>query len=228
MAQEIGNISNMTCTIEEQPLRACELVYNRTTNPQPVPKKETILASDQSICTDHMVVATWKHGVGWSNPELKPYGPLSLLPTASCLHYATECFEGLKAYRGHDGQLRVFRIDHNVARLGISAARISLPLFEPEEVKISFSLCCQWMRTAGLPETALVTSSTSAPPSSVLQANCVFKRPRRRCCSSCWPTCRHSIRDQGVCACIAPLRTQSEHGSVVLDTRKSGPIMAPR
>jgi branched-chain amino acid aminotransferase len=82
-----------------------------------------------------MVVATWKHRVGWSKPELKPYGPLSLQPTASCLHYATECFEGLKAYRGHDGKLRVFRIDHNVARLRTSAARISLPAFEPEEVK---------------------------------------------------------------------------------------------
>lgn len=82
-----------------------------------------------------MVVATWKHGVGWSSPELKPYDSLSLLPTASCLHYATECFEGLKAYRGHDGQLRVFRIEHNVARLRNSAARISLPLFATEEVR---------------------------------------------------------------------------------------------
>lgn len=127
--------SNMASTGEEQPLRACDLVYHRTTDPQPVPNKETILSSDQSICTDHMVIATWKHGVGWSKPELKPYGPLSLLPTASCLHYATECFEGLKAYRGQDGQLRVFRIEHNVARLRTSAARISLPLFDPEEVK---------------------------------------------------------------------------------------------
>lgn len=125
----------MTYTSEEQPLRASELVYNRTTNPKPVPKKETIVASDQSICTDHIIVATWKYGVGWSKPELKPYGPLRLLPTASCLHYATECFEGLKAYRGHDGKLRVFRVEHNVARLRTSAARITLPLFEPEEVK---------------------------------------------------------------------------------------------
>lgn len=133
--------SDMASTDTEQPLRASELVYNRITNPQPVPKKETILSSDQSIFTDHMIVATWKHGVGWSKPELKPYGHVSLLPTASCLHYATECFEGLKAYRGYDGQLRVFRIEHNVARLRISAARISLPLFEPEEVKkLVFSL----------------------------------------------------------------------------------------
>lgn len=120
---------------EEQPLRAVELIYNQTTIPKPVPNKETIISSDESICTDHMVVATWRHGIGWSRPELKPCGSLSLSPTASCLHYATECFEGLKAYRGHDGQLRVFRIEHNVARLRTSAARISLPPFGPDEVK---------------------------------------------------------------------------------------------
>ncbi|CAJ0551516.1 Ff.00g114460.m01.CDS01 [Fusarium sp. VM40] len=114
---------------------ACDLSYSYATTPKPVPSEATILASEESICTDHMVVATWKHSVGWSKPELKPYGPLSLPPTASCLHYATECFEGLKAYRGHDGKLRVFRIDQNAARLRTSAVRISLPPFEPEEVK---------------------------------------------------------------------------------------------
>ncbi|KAK1451421.1 branched-chain amino acid aminotransferase [Colletotrichum melonis] len=125
----------MASDLAEYPLRACELSYNLTSSPQPVPSEATILSSEQSICTDHMVVASWKHGIGWSKPELKPYGPLNLLPTASCLHYATECFEGLKAYRGHDGKLRVFRIEHNVARLRSSAARISLPTFEPGEVK---------------------------------------------------------------------------------------------
>ncbi|KAK1457266.1 branched-chain amino acid aminotransferase [Colletotrichum cuscutae] len=125
----------MASDLAAYPLRACELSYNLTSSPQPVPSEATILSSEQSICTDHMVVASWKHGIGWSKPELKPYGPLNLLPTASCLHYATECFEGLKAYRGHDGKLRVFRVEHNVARLRSSAARISLPTFEPGEVK---------------------------------------------------------------------------------------------
>lgn len=131
----MSSLGNMTQASGEQPLVARELSYSRTTIPKPVPDEATVLSSDQSICTDHMISATWKRGVGWSKPELKPYGPLSLLPTASCLHYATECFEGLKAYRGHDGKLRVFRIDRNAARLRTSATRISLPGFEPEEVK---------------------------------------------------------------------------------------------
>lgn len=120
---------------EELRLRSQELSYKWTANPQIVPDAATILSSSQSICTDHMITATWERGVGWSSPQLKPYGNLSLPPTASCLHYATECFEGLKAYRGHDGKLRVFRIDRNAARLKSSAERISLPTFEPEEVK---------------------------------------------------------------------------------------------
>ncbi|EEU44980.1 uncharacterized protein NECHADRAFT_48908 [Fusarium vanettenii 77-13-4] len=125
----------MSHAAKEKPLRAADLSYSRSSTPQPVPSETSVLASEQSICTDHMITATWKYGAGWSSPELKPYGPLSLQPTASCLHYATECFEGLKAYRGYDGKLRVFRIDRNVARLRTSASRISLPVFEPEEVK---------------------------------------------------------------------------------------------
>lgn len=125
----------MGYTRGEQPLRACELSYNRITTPQTLPTEAAVLASDQSICTDHMVVVTWKQGIGWSRLELKRYGPLSLMPTTFCLHYASECFEGLKAYRGYGNKLRVFRINRNASQLRTSATRISLPGFEPEEVK---------------------------------------------------------------------------------------------
>jgi branched-chain amino acid aminotransferase len=59
----------------------------------------------------------WKSSTGWDAPELRPYGNLSIPPTASVLHYATECFEGLKMYRGYDGKLRLFRPDCNSKRL---------------------------------------------------------------------------------------------------------------
>ena len=57
------------------------------------------------------------------------------MPTASVLHYATECFEGLKFYRGHDLKLRLFRPDCNTRRMLNSATRISLPAFNPEELQ---------------------------------------------------------------------------------------------
>jgi branched-chain amino acid aminotransferase len=57
------------------------------------------------------------------------------MPTASVLHYATECFEGMKAYRGHDGKLRLFRPERNCARMLKSATRIALPGFDPKELQ---------------------------------------------------------------------------------------------
>ncbi|KAI6784024.1 Branched-chain-amino-acid aminotransferase-like protein [Emericellopsis cladophorae] len=115
-------------------LDASQLITTLTSNPRGVPTEQEANAGLETVCTDHMITATWTLGKGWAAPELKPYGPLSLLPTASCLHYATECFEGLKVYRGYDGKLRIFRPDRNAQRFRMSAARISLPVFEPEEV----------------------------------------------------------------------------------------------
>lgn len=128
-------------TTTAAPLAASQLSYNLTTTPRPVPDEITATSGDETVATDHMVTVTWRASTGWAPPELKPYGPLSLMPTASCLHYATECFEGLKAFRGHDGRLRIFRPDRNCARMRMSAARISLPLFDaPELEKLMLAL----------------------------------------------------------------------------------------
>ncbi|KAF5855436.1 hypothetical protein ETB97_009224 [Aspergillus alliaceus] len=138
MAPSLLSSQNTTPTITKkqplQPLDASKLTYTYTTTPRNVPSEATANASDETICTDHMITATWTSTTGWSTPELKPYGPLTLMPTASCLHYATECFEGLKAYRGHDGNLRIFRPDRNAARLNLSAGRISLPQADPDGI----------------------------------------------------------------------------------------------
>lgn len=116
-------------------LDASKLTYTLTPSPRPVPDETTANSGLETVCTDHMITATWSARAGWSAPELKPYGPLSLMPTASVLHYATECFEGLKAYRGNDGRLRLFRPDCNAARMLTSTVRISLPSFPPAELE---------------------------------------------------------------------------------------------
>ncbi|KAK3996716.1 aminotransferase [Cladorrhinum sp. PSN332] len=100
-----------------------------------VPDEASACTGTETICTDHMITVSWSLFKGWSNPELKPYGPLTLMPTASVLHYATECFEGLKAFRGFDGKLRLFRPDCNARRMLMSTLRISLPGFDPEELE---------------------------------------------------------------------------------------------
>lgn len=118
------------------PLDASKLVFTRTTEPRKVPPQGVIHTfAGESICSDHMATASWSAKTGWAAPELKPYGPFTLMPTASVFHYATECFEGMKAYRGFDGKLRIFRPERNCARMLMSSLRVSLPGFEPDELQ---------------------------------------------------------------------------------------------
>lgn len=77
--------------------------------------------------TDHMVVCEWSEKDGWSEPELKSYGPISLDPATAVFHYGQEIFEGLKAYRQPDGSIALFRPTANAARFAKSAARLALP-----------------------------------------------------------------------------------------------------
>ena len=52
------------------------------------------------IFTDHIFTMKYHSDRGWYDAMIEPYRPLSLDPTAMCLHYGQEIFEGLKAYRG--------------------------------------------------------------------------------------------------------------------------------
>lgn len=49
------------------------------------------------IFTDHMFLANWD-GTTWTNPRIVPYGPLSLSPATSAIHYGQSIFEGMKAF----------------------------------------------------------------------------------------------------------------------------------
>jgi branched-chain amino acid aminotransferase len=83
--------------------------------------------------TDHMVVCEWSEKEGWSEPELKPYGPISLDPATAVFHYGQEIFEGLKAYRQPDGSVALFRPTANAKRFAKSAARLALPEMSEEQ-----------------------------------------------------------------------------------------------
>jgi len=131
-------------TAELAPLSASLMTTTLTKSPRSVPEPTSEETKAQKTCTDHMVTARWTVEQGWEAPELKPYGPFSIMPSASVLHYATECFEGLKLYRGYDGRLRLFRISRNCERMRKSAARIALPDFEPKELeKLIIALCAR-------------------------------------------------------------------------------------
>jgi len=84
--------------------------------------------------TDHMLKVRWTSEGGWEAPKIGPLEPFQMHPAAKVLHYAQELFEGMKAYRGHDGKVRMFRPLHNMVRLNGSAERACLPTFDGEHL----------------------------------------------------------------------------------------------
>lgn len=77
--------------------------------------------------TDCNARFTFKDGK-WSDMELTDDEYIKMHMSASCLHYGLELFEGLKAFRGVDGKIRLFRVADNAARLRSSAERLCLPV----------------------------------------------------------------------------------------------------
>lgn len=79
-----------------------------------------------TVFADAMAVASWKGGA-WGEPEIGPTRPFSFHPATHVFHYGSACFEGLKAHRGSDGVVRVFRADRHCERMTISAGVLRLP-----------------------------------------------------------------------------------------------------
>lgn len=88
--------------------------------------------------SDHMFLMDYVEGKGWHNPRIEPYGPFSIDPATSVLHYAQAVFDGLKAYRGADGTIRLFRAQRHAARLAKSCKGLCIPPIDADLVRQSF------------------------------------------------------------------------------------------
>lgn len=102
-----------------------------TKNPKEKPADESKLSFGK-LFTDHMFIMDYDEGEGWHSPRIVPYGPIEIEPSAMCLHYGQEVFEGLKAYHAADGRKLLFRPDRNMARLNISNERLCIPKIDEE------------------------------------------------------------------------------------------------
>uniref|UniRef100_A0A8C2WC49 Branched-chain-amino-acid aminotransferase n=1 Tax=Cyclopterus lumpus TaxID=8103 RepID=A0A8C2WC49_CYCLU len=111
---------------------ASDLVVERNTACKPKPDPATLVFGKQF--SDHMLTINWSAADGWETPHIKPFQNLSLHPASSALHYSIELFEGMKAFRGEDNHIRLFRPMLNMERMLRSADRSSLPLFDKEEL----------------------------------------------------------------------------------------------
>ena len=90
--------------------------------------------------TDYNVRINFRNGA-WGELEVSSDEHLNLHMAATCLHYGQEAFEGLKAFRGKDGKVRIFRLEENAARLqstcqGILMAELPTERFKEAILKV--------------------------------------------------------------------------------------------
>ena len=103
---------------------------------------ENINWSDLSfgyIKTDFNIRCYYRNGA-WGELEVSSSEMLNIHMAATCLHYGQEAFEGLKAFRGKDGKVRVFRMRENALRMqsssrGILMAELPVEKFEEAVIK---------------------------------------------------------------------------------------------
>jgi branched-chain amino acid aminotransferase len=79
-----------------------------------------------SVFSETMALSAYESG-RFNGHELVAFRSLDLSPAAHVLHYGSACFEGLKAHRGPDGVVRIFRLDRHVERMRISAELLCMP-----------------------------------------------------------------------------------------------------
>ena len=108
----------------------------RTTAPKRKPADDTLTFG--KVTTDHMFLMNYEEGKGWFNPRIEPYGPLSMDPATSVLHYGQAIFDGLKAFRGADDQIRLFRADRHAERFNRSAKLMCMPELPVDVIRDSF------------------------------------------------------------------------------------------
>ena len=77
------------------------------------------------VPTDYNVRVSYKDGK-WGEIEVTKSDSINIHMAATCLHYGQEIFEGLKAFRGKDGKIRIFRLEENAKRIRRSAEGIMM------------------------------------------------------------------------------------------------------
>lgn len=82
--------------------------------------------------TDYNVRCNYSNGK-WGELEVHAEATMPMHISAAVLHYAQECFEGLKAFRGEDGKVRIFRIVENAKRMQSSCRGVCMPEFPIEK-----------------------------------------------------------------------------------------------
>lgn len=105
-----------------------EIAVERTQNPKERPREDSF--GFGRFFTDHMFIVEHSPLLGWHAPRVVPYQSLRIDPSASVLHYGQSIFEGMKAFRGDDGKIRLFRPEDNWRRMHASAERLCMKMID--------------------------------------------------------------------------------------------------
>jgi len=112
-----------------------QISISRNSNPKQPPADETLTFG--KVFTDHMFMMNYDEGKGWHDPRIVPYAPFTMDPACCVLHYGQAIFDGLKAFRGRDGQIRIFRCGDHAQRINRSAHYLCIPQLDPAMVEES-------------------------------------------------------------------------------------------
>ena len=107
-----------------------EIKIQKTSSPKAKPDQNNL--GFGKYFTDHMFIMEYEDGKGWYDPKIVPYGPLSLDPATSTLHYGQAIFEGMKAYNTGDGRILLFRPYKNMQRINTTNERMCIPPIDEE------------------------------------------------------------------------------------------------
>ncbi|MCK6598300.1 MAG: branched-chain amino acid aminotransferase [Bdellovibrionaceae bacterium] len=123
----------------------------KNNHPLPKPGADVNLGFGKYF-TDHIFTAHFKRNQGgWQNFQIKPYSHLSMDPAACVYHYGQALFEGLKAFRQHDGKVAIFRPEFNANRMNQGCDRLDMSPVPKElfvnAVKELVSLERDWIPT---------------------------------------------------------------------------------
>ena len=108
-----------------------DIKITKTASPAEKPDSSTL--GFGKIFTDHMFIMDYSADKGWHDARIVPFQKIEIHPASSVLHYGSEIFEGLKAYRKADGSVQMFRPLENIRRMNRSAERLCLPEI-PEDI----------------------------------------------------------------------------------------------
>ncbi|MGM9646375.1 MAG: branched-chain amino acid aminotransferase [Eubacteriales bacterium] len=103
----------------------------RTESPKTMPEEDKL--GFGRYFTDHMFRMEYDPDKGWHDARIVPFENISLHPASTVLHYGSEIFEGLKAYRREDGGVQLFRPMENIKRMNNSADRMCLPKIDEKD-----------------------------------------------------------------------------------------------